>query len=115
MLFTPPIASVADNDNKEKPVTVPVKRNPIRLPELPREHRAPSQYISCTIDPTSGITIASVENSEINGYELWDCTDNCILSTCDEFEFIDYLYTLQGEYILCILTEDYIYTGVVEM
>ena len=113
MLLVPPTLSVADN--KEKPKTVPVRRNPLRDLKFPREHRIPSQYITCTIDPLSGITITSVEKSEINGYELWDYTDNCLFSTCDEFEFIDYLYTLQGIYTLCIFAGDYIYTGVIEL
>lgn len=113
MLLVPPSLSIADN--KEKPKTTPVRRVPIGDPVSPREHRIPSQYITCTIDPLSGITIASVEKSEINGYELWDYTDNCVVSTFDEFDFIDHLYTLQGEYTLCILTEDYIYTGVIEL
>ena len=113
MLLAPPSLSIADN--KETPKTTPVKRVPIGDPVSPREHRIPSQYITCTIDPLSGITITSVEKSEINGYELWDYTDNCLFSTCDEFEFIDYLYTLQGVYTLCIFSGDYIYTGVIEL
>lgn len=74
-----------------------------------RGHRSLARPIICEITP-AGISI-SIDKSAILAYELWDETDDCIISTPDDLHFVNYLFTLEGDLILRIVTEEKTYIG----
>ena len=76
--------------------------------------RIPSRFIVCIIS-AEGIQM-DVDVEEIQSYEIWDADGElCIASYTEESDFINALFSLQGEYQIQFTTEDYTYIGYVTM
>ena len=72
--------------------------------------RIPSRFIVCIIS-AEGIQM-DVEAEEILSYEIWDADGEvCIASYTEESDFINALFSLEGEYQIQFTTEDYVYIG----
>lgn len=55
-----------------------------------------------------------VDAEEIQSYEIWDADGElCIASYTEESDFINALFSLEGEYQIQFTTEDYTYIGYV--
>ena len=84
--------SKKDNDPNRKGNRIPAHRGVI-----------------CIITP-EGIQI-SIDPATIVAYELWDDSESCLISTPDEEELLQLLYSLEGDIVLRILTKDASYFG----
>lgn len=75
-----------------------------------RGSRIPAGIVVCTIS-TEGIQM-NVEPGDILSYEIWD-TDGeiCIASYTEESDFINALFSMEGEYQIHFSTEEYSYIG----
>ena len=77
----------------------------------PEGHRLPSRPIECTISQDSGVTIYDCQD-EIVSYEIWDAEGNACLSLCsDESDFLNYLFTLTGDFQIRFNSSNYTYIG----
>ena len=93
--------------------TVPLQEeeNP-KKDENPNNHgkRTSSiQTVLCVIS-TDGIQ-SPIDPDDILAYELWDEAGACLISTSEEKALIDLLYTLKGNLIIRIVTDDCVYFG----
>lgn len=74
--------------------------------------RKPAGLIVCTIS-AEGIQMG-VETGEIMSYEIWDADgDICVASFTEESDFINVLFSMEGEYQIHFSTEEYSYFGYV--
>ena len=75
-------------------------------------NRKPQRPMTCVISETEGVQ-CGIPKEEIEAYEIRTAEDEIILlSTTDESEFIDYLFSMpEGDYMLIIVTEDYNFVG----
>lgn len=67
--------------------------------------------ILCYIDENTGISFSSDLNLECITFEIQDKSGNIVGIFVDEFDFIEVLFSLQGEYKLVFTTPDYYLTG----
>lgn len=73
--------------------------------------RIPSRPIICLITP-NGLQ-SSINGADIISYEVWDEADStCLATYADEMDFVRFIYTLHGEYIVRIQTYGHSYIGV---
>lgn len=77
-------------------------------------NRIPSRPLSCIIDE-NGISFPLGETPEFNAFEIYDSQEFLIAVFIDQFEFIDFLFSLKGAYLICLSTEDYNYFGWIEL
>lgn len=94
-----------------------LKSAPDTEPELPKDpikHRIPSKSVMVSINPQNGVTIEGLE-SPILLYEIWGTDGNPVLIIDNEFEFVDFIMNLTGEYEVRFHTEAYVYIGYVEL
>lgn len=79
------------------------------LPEY--GNRLPSRPIECTISQDTGVSISGSPD-EIVSYEIWDAEGNTCLSLCsDESDFLNYLFTLTGDFQIRFNSSEYTYIG----
>lgn len=75
-----------------------------------RNHRVPSPVITCYVEAETGIQ--PLDTSEIESYEVWDCTDSApIMVYENEKDFVDYILNDDAQGIIKLFTTDYIYVG----
>ena len=68
---------------------------------------------TCYVEKDSGIQ--PLDTSEIETYEVWDCTDTAPIVIYDNVEqFVDYILDDSAEGIIKLFTPDYIYIGNLE-
>lgn len=77
--------------------------------------RKQSKPLTCSIDSTFGVTFAGEEQPIIYSYEIYDVNDFCFGIFYDEMEFVNYLFTLSGEYKIVLTSDDYDFIGWVEL
>lgn len=71
----------------------------------------PGRPIECTISKASGITISG-NSDEIISYEIWNLDrETCILLCLDESDFLNEVYSLNGDYLIKLNSINYTYTG----
>ncbi len=75
-----------------------------------RNHRVPSPVITCYVEVETGLQ--SLDISEIESYEVWDCTDSAPIAVYEnETDFVDYILNDDAQGIIKLFTPDYIYVG----
>lgn len=74
------------------------------------------QRLSCTIGDEDGINISGWYE-DIISYEIWDVSvGSCpLLSTYDETEFINYLFSSNGDFIIKFISGEYILIGFISI
>lgn len=77
--------------------------------------RLPSQRIGGIVSLAEGVCINGVDTGEITLFEIYDPEGMIVASFVDEHSFVDYLFTLEGEYQLRFLTSDMAFTGWIEL
>ena len=100
-------------------VTLPLKgSNNSDDPELPNpnRHRMPGKQIMCTIDSEKGVYIEGVPTSEIMSFDIYDESGElCFASYNNEEEFVGFLFSLEGEYVILFVTTDKTYSGFISL
>lgn len=67
--------------------------------------------LTCTIGEENGVEISGTTD-EIIAYEIWDATGSvCIGYFTDEEEFVEYLFSLNGDFQLVFYFENYTLEG----
>lgn len=93
----------------------------ITLKKVPRQpkgdykdrYKIPAIPLICYVDKDSGIQ--PLDTSEIESYEVWDCTDTAPLVVYeDEGLFVDYILNNDTQGIIKLCTPDYIYIGSID-
>lgn len=77
--------------------------------------RVPSQRIGGIISLAEGVRINGVDTGDITLFEIYDPEGLIMASFVDEQSFVEYLFTLEGEYQLRFLTSDMAFTGWIEL
>lgn len=80
------------------------------IDERPTRNRMPSSFISCNLSRES-IEINGYDLSQISNYEIQNKMGECVIITTEDDAFLDYLFSLQGEYIIRFYTDTYILSG----
>ena len=86
-----------------------------KVPRRPKDnggftYKIPSIAFTCHVDKDSGIQ--PLDTSEIESYEIWDCTDTVpIVIYEDEAHFVDYILNDDAQGIIKIFSQDYMYVG----
>lgn len=71
--------------------------------------------LTCTIGEENGVEISGTTD-EIIAYEIWDATGSvCIGYFTDEEEFVEYLFSLNGDFRIILFYSDCILTGEVSL
>lgn len=73
--------------------------------------RIPSRPIHCKLIERNGIIFQSPFAQDILSYEILDIYGNHITSSTDESDFIEFVFSLTGEYEVWLLTDEYIFKG----
>lgn len=90
----------------------------ITLKKVPRQskdkdgfiYKVPSIAFTCYVDKDSGIQPLDI--SEIESYEIWDCTDTTPIAVFEnETDFVDYILNDDAQGIIKLFTPDYLYVG----
>ena len=93
----------------------------ITLKKVPRQskdkdgftYKVPSIAFTCSVDKDGGIQ--SLDTSEIESYEIWDCTDTTPIAVYEtETDFVDYILNDEAQGIVKLFTSDYVYAGILE-
>lgn len=93
----------------------------ITLKKVPRQpkhdgkdfYKIPAAPFICYVDKDSGIQ--PLDTSEIESYEIWDCTDTVpIVIFEDEEHFVDYILNDDAQGIIKLFSTDYIYEGILD-
>lgn len=89
-------ANGGDNDNGDDGKIYPPEKG----------KRIPPRPVWCEISQSTGVLIGGISReSEIISYEIKDAgNDNSIAILCDEFSFMDVLFSLKGEYKIVFMT-----------
>lgn len=74
-------------------------------------HRIPSRPILCLISVEDGVTFDDGSNPDIISYEIKDADNNPVAVTGDEADFIQTLFSLTGEYVIQLRTDECVYYG----
>lgn len=86
-------------------------------PEIPVKGgtKTPLRWLLCWINPTIGVQIENCDE-EINSYEIWDASSvACSFATTTEYDFVDTLFTLSGDYQIRFVTDDFVYEGYISI
>lgn len=97
---------------------IPIEEEPEEIPDYPgkNHHRLPARPINCTISTETGVSIPGVSTSEILSFEIYDESGElCLASFNDEMEFVSFLFSLEGEYVIRFVTENKSYTGYISL
>ncbi len=91
--------------------TVILKKTPLNHKDKDiHKYRSPSIMFTCYVDKDSGIQ--PLDTSEIESYEIWDCTDTVpIVIFEDEAHFVDYILNDDAQGIIKLFSQDYMYVG----
>lgn len=113
LLITFPVfQSNADPTPQTIPVELKKKPNPYPDPDPdPHVDRKPSMPIPCFLSLENGIQCDFI-SEEILTYEIWNEDDSfCMASYMDEEDFIYHIFYIPGDYLIKLVTQDYIYFG----
>ena len=89
-----------------------------KVPKQPKDdckdrYKIPAIPLICYVDKDSGIQ--SLDTSEIESYEVWDCTDTAPIAVYETgTDFVDYILNDDAQGIIKLFTPDYIYVGELE-
>lgn len=94
-------------------IPVPKEEEPI-IPNPPIKHRLPSRMLTVSISSDGSILIDGIAE-EILTYEILDEQESTMGIFYDSLSFTATLFSLQGDYEIRLVTDEYIYTGYVWM
>lgn len=86
-----------------------------KVPRQPKDkdgfiYKVPSIAFTCYVDKDSGIQPLDI--SEIESYEIWDCTDTTPIAVFEnETDFVDYILNEDAYGIIKLVTPAYLYVG----
>ncbi len=86
-----------------------------KVPKQPKDkdgfiYKVPSIAFTCYVDKDSGIQPLDI--SEIESYEIWDCTDTAPIAVFEnETDFVDYILNEDAYGIIKLVTPAYLYVG----
>lgn len=86
-----------------------------KVPRQPKDkdgfiYKVPSIAFTCYVDKDSGIQPFDI--SEIESYEIWDCTDTAPIAVFEnETDFVDYILNEDAYGIIKLVTPAYLYVG----
>lgn len=86
-----------------------------KVPRQPKDkdgfiYKVPSLAFTCYVDKDSGIQPLDI--SEIESYEIWDCTDTAPIAVFEnETDFVDYILNEDAYGIIKLVTPAYLYVG----
>lgn len=89
-----------------------------KVPKHPKDkdgftYKVPSIAFTCYVDKDTGIQ--PLDTSEIESYEVWDCTDTAPIAVYETgTDFVDYILNDDAQGIIKLFTPDYIYVGELE-
>ena len=89
-----------------------------KVPRQPKDkdgftYKVPSIAFTCSVDKDGGIQ--SLDTSEIESYEIWDCTDTTPIAVYEtETDFVDYILNDDAQGIVKLFTSDYVYAGILK-
>lgn len=89
-----------------------------KVPKQPKDkdgftYKVPSIAFTCYVDKDTGIQ--PLDTSEIESYEVWDCTDTAPIAVYETgTDFVDYILNDDAQGIIKLFTPDYIYVGELE-
>lgn len=73
--------------------------------------RMPMRRTICYLSATTGVSISGYDNNFLS-YEIWDAEGEiCLGAFAEETAFISYLFSIEGEYQLRFITEEYSLVG----
>lgn len=90
-------------------------RDPDERSRPNRGNRLPSKPMEGVISHSDGVEISGVETEGISVFEIYDKNGMLMASYLDEHDFVDYLFTLHGEFELCFRSSDFYLTGCIEL
>ena len=80
-----------------------------------RGERMPQRPIICSISNDSGISLPNYfDVSEISSFEIWD-QNNCIAAFGDQSDFINLIFSLNGEYQIVFRSPTYTLKGQISL
>ena len=86
-----------------------------KIDDYVKGNRAPSKSIDCTID-FGTYTIISSFAQDVIRYDVYsENSSELLYSTDNESDFIEYMETLDGEYVVVFNAADYKYIGVITL
>lgn len=104
-----------DNNNLEYNYTVLLHcgdpDNPNNTINNNKGNRIPQAPLYCNISIENGISINRVDTEDIISFEIYDCNDILINSFDNQWDFINTLFSMNGEVIIKLLTAESSYTG----
>ena len=77
-------------------------------------HRSNRRPLSGEIT-SSGVSIPGVEISDIISFEIYDPSGICLGIYSDEMDFVNALFSLNGEYEIVFVTENTTFAGIIEI
>lgn len=99
-------------------ISLNVSLTPVYNPSIeeettpPQGNRKKPLPLHCTISEY-GISYQAIEAPEVLFYEIYDLNGDCVAFFGDEISFVEYLFTLSGEYQLRFTTPNYEFVGYV--
>lgn len=85
------------------------------VPNPPIGKRSPSRLIQCTID-TDQKSITIDYDADIVAYELWNIEGTVkIYESMSDYDAVEFMKTVQGEYQLCLVSDEFIYIGHIDL
>lgn len=114
-LIIPGTIYADDNNNTEDNYTVLLHcgdpDNPNNTINNNKGNRIPQAPLYCNISIENGISINRVDTEDIISFEIYDCNDILINSFDNQWDFINTLFSMNGEVIIKLLTAESSYTG----
>ena len=99
-------------------LNIPLKENPEKEPPITEDnrHRMPGKQIMCTITSENGVSIEGISSADILFFDIYDASGElCFASYNNEEDFVDFLFSLEGEYVIQFVTTDKTYTGFISL
>lgn len=109
VILTSTFAQVTNSVNLTKSDIEPIKKD---LPS--KGKRTPSHFV-CTYDIEEGWINTNIPY-QINFYELWDEDGLSMIASCSsDSEFISLISELNGTYLIKLVTDQYLFIGIIEL
>ena len=88
------------------------KKNPTN-PNDPIKRHTPPVRLKCLIHPDGEIILEGIETETITEFEIWTPEGIPVASFNSKDEFIEAFYTLNGEFEIRFITEDFVIKGLI--
>lgn len=87
----------------------------IDIYENPKGNRMPARHVNCVISKESGISLSTIDSSEITSFEITDLSGNIVAFFVDSEDFISFFFSLKGDYMIRFSTSRIVLTGYVSL